>query len=188
MLAVSLASGNVVLSGCTGGVDTSKLGNTANWVTSSPDGKIKTEVVMDYAGNLNYTVKRGNVTVIEKSALGIDIVEDDLSLLTVKEVNTENVNGSYNNISGKNSLVDYDCTQTTITLKGWTFEYDLIVRSYDDGYAFRYNVRKCDGTSGTMIWNEEKTEFALPEGSTIWAQPYAAINTSGNFFAYELAH
>ena len=185
MLAVSLASGNVVLSGCTGGVDTSKLGNTANWVTSSPDGKIKTEVVMDYAGNLNYTVKRGNVTVIEKSALGIDIVEDDLSLLTVKDVKTENVKGSYNNISGKNSKVDYDCNQTTITLKGWTFEYDLIVRSYDDGYAFRYNVRKCDGTSGTMIWNEEKTEFALPEGSTLWAQPYAAINTSGNFFAYE---
>ncbi len=185
MLAVSLASGNVVLSGCTGGVDTSKLGNTANWVTSSPDGKIKTEVVMDYAGNLNYTVKRGNVTVIEKSALGIDIVEDDLSLLTVKDVKTENVKGSYNNISGKNSKVDYDCNQTTITLKGWTFEYDLIVRSYDDGYAFRYNVRKCDGTSGTMIWNKEKTEFALPEGSTLWAQPYAAINTSGNFFAYE---
>ena len=116
MLAVSFASGNVVLSGCTGGVDTSKLGNTANWVTSSPDGKIKTEVVMDYAGNLNYTVKRGNVTVIEKSALGIDIVEDDLSLLTVKDVKTENVKGSYNNISGKNSKVDYDCNQTTITL------------------------------------------------------------------------
>lgn len=118
MLAVSFASGNVVLSGCTGGVDTSKLGNTANWVTSSPDGKIKTEVVMDYAGNLNYTVKRGNVTVIEKSALGIDIVEDDLSLLTVKDVKTENVKGSYNNISGKNSKVDYDCNQTTITLRG----------------------------------------------------------------------
>lgn len=177
--------GIAVLGGCAGDVDTSKLENTANWVTSSPDGKIKTEVVMDYAGNLSYTVKRNNVTVIEKSALGIDIAEDDLRLLSVENVKTERVNGSYDNISGKNSKVDYDCNQTTITLKGWTFEYDLVMRSYDDGYAFRYNVRKCDGTSGVMIWNEEKTEFAIPEDSTIWAQPYAAINSNGNFFAYE---
>ncbi len=185
MFVGSLTAGIAMLSGCAGEVDTSKFENTATWATSSPDGKIKTEVVMDYAGNLSYTVKRSNVTVIEKSTLGIDIAEDDLRLLSVENVKTENVKGSYNNISGKHSKVDYDCNQTTITLKGWTFEYDLIVRSYDDGYAFRYNVRKCDGTSGTMIWNEEKTEFALPEGSTLWAQPYAALNSKGNFFAYE---
>ena len=185
MFVGSLAGGIALLGGCAGEVDTSTFENTANWVTSSPDGKIKTEVVMDYAGDLSHTVKRNNVTVIEKSALGIDIAEDDLRLLSVENVKTENVKGSYNNVSGKHSKVDYNCNQTTITLKGWTFEYDLIVRSYDDGYAFRYNVRKCDGTSGTMIWNEEKTEFAIPEGSTIWAQPYAAINSNGNFFAYE---
>ncbi len=185
MLVAGLSVGAAFMSGCSSEVDTSKFENMNSWVTSSPNGKIKTEVVMDYAGELSYTVKRNNVTVIERSALGIDIAEDDLRLLSVENVKTENVKGSYDNISGKNSKVDYDCNQTTVTFKGWAFEYDLVVRSYDDGYAFRYNVRKCDGTSGTMIWNEEKTEFALPEGSTIWAQPYNPISSNGNFFAYE---
>ena len=118
MFVGSLAGGIALLGGCAGEVDTSTFENTANWVTSSPDGKIKTEVVMDYAGDLSYTVKRNNVTVIEKSALGIDIAEDDLRLLSVENVKTENVKGSYNNVSGKHSKVDYNCNQTTITLKG----------------------------------------------------------------------
>ena len=185
MFVVSLLGGIALLGGCAEEVDTSSLENKGSWLTSSPDGKIKAEVVMDYAGELSYTVKRNNVTVIEKSALGIDIAEDDLRLLSVENVETERVKGSYDNITGKHKTVEYDCNQTTITLKGWTFEYDLIMRTYDDGYAFRYNVRKCDGTSGVMVWNEEKTEFALPEGSTTWVQPYTPINSDGNFFAYE---
>lgn len=185
LLIGSLSGGIAVLGGCSDEADTSALENKGSWLTSSPDGKIKAEVVMDYAGELSYTVKRNNVTVIEKSALGIDIAEDDLRLLSVENVKTERVKGSYDNITGKHKTVEYDCNQTTITLKGWTFEYDLIMRSYDDGYAFRYNVRKCDGTSGVMVWNEEKTEFALPEGSTTWVQPFTPINSDGNFFAYE---
>ena len=185
MFVGSLLGGIAMLGGCSEEVDTSAFENKGSWLTSSPDGKIKAEVVMDYAGELSYTVKRNNVTVIEKSALGIDIAEDDLRLLSVENVETERVKGSYDNITGKHKTVEYDCNQTTITLKGWTFEYDLIMRTYDDGYAFRYNVRKCDGTSGVMVWNEEKTEFALPEGSTTWVQPYTPINSDGNFFAYE---
>ena len=56
MFVGSLAGGIALLGGCTGEVDTSKFENTATWATSSPDGKINTEVVMDYAGDLSFSV------------------------------------------------------------------------------------------------------------------------------------
>ena len=84
MFVGSLLGGIAVLGGCAEEVDTSSLENKGSWLTSSPDGKIKAEVVMDYAGELSYTVKRNNVTVIEKSALGIDIARTTCAFSPLK--------------------------------------------------------------------------------------------------------
>ena len=154
------------------------------WTVASPDGTVKSEITMDYAGKLSYTVKKGDLTVVEKSALGFTIEEDDFRLLTVEDTKTQRVQGEYDNISGKHEKVAFDCNETVVTFRGWDFYLDLTMRAYDDGYAFRYGIRAVDGSSGTMTVISEDTEFALPE-STLWAMPYKGIYDGTNFYAYE---
>ena len=160
------------------------LSNRGSWTVSSPDGGIKTDIVMDAFGELSYTVKKGDETVVEKSALGFTIEEDDFRLIDFEKAETKEVKGSYANISGKHKNVAYKCNETTLTFKGWNFYLDLTMRAYDDGYAFRYGVRAIDGSEGTMTVVSEKTEFALPANSTLWAMPYKGLYGQ-NFFAYE---
>lgn len=165
------------------------LKNNGEWTVKSPDGSIAVEIVWDAYSDLYYTVKKGNDTVVEKSELGLDIADDDLRFSTLSKTKTKKVQGSYDNISGKSAHVEYSANETTLTFKAWEFYMDIVVRAYDDGYAFRYNVRKIDGSEGTMTVNTEKTTFALPEESTVWAQEYVSIQpTKGEFFAYEVAY
>ncbi len=171
--------------GCGEKVQTEGLADRGNWAVSSPDGSIVASVKMDGNGELSYSVQKNGTSVVEGSALGMDIAEDDFDLTTIHAVNTRKVEGSYENKSGKSSAVKYECNETTITLKGWDFYLDIVMRAYDEGYAFRYGVRAVDGSSGTMTVREEKTEFVLPSGSSVWAQQYVSSSTEGNYFSYE---
>lgn len=179
-----LVSGITLMAACNKEPDMSDRGN---WTVSSPDGSIKSEITMDYSGELSYTVKKGNLTVVEKSTLGFTIEEDDFRLLSIEDIKTQRVQGEYENITGKHDKVAYDCNETTVTFKGWAFYLDLTMRAYDDGYAFRYGVRAVDGSEGTMTVISEDTEFAIPANSTLWAMPFNGINGQ-NFYAYEEAY
>lgn len=163
------------------------MSDIGNWTVASPDGSIKSEIIMDYAGELSYKVKKGDLTIVEKSALGFTIEEDDFRMLSVESVNSQRIQGNYENITGKHEEVTYDCNETTVTFKGWEFYLDLTMRAYNDGYAFRYGIRAVDGSEGTMTVLSENTEFALPANSTLWAMPFKGIETQygSNFFAYE---
>ena len=174
--------------GCSDKTEEKSLVDRGNWEVSSPDGSIVAAVKMDGNGALSYTVEKNGTTVVKDSALGLDIAEDDFDLTTVHAVNSRKVEGSYENVSGKSSEVEYECNETTITLKGWEFYLDIVMRAYDDGYAFRYGVRAVDGSSGTMTVREEKTEFVLPESSAMWAQQYVSSSDDGNYFSYEVSY
>ena len=187
MTAALVISAGIVLgaAGCASDVN-AVLPDRQSWTVTSPDGGLQTQVAIDGDGGLIYTVKKDGVTVVDRSALGFTIAEDDLSLFTVESATTDRVSGSYDNISGKRSHVEYDCNQLTLTLKAWDFCLDVYMRSYDDGYAFRYGIRAIDGGEGTITVERENTEFAVPQGSTMWAQEYVSIDPAkGDFFAYE---
>ena len=155
-----------------------------SWIVTSPDGDIRADMKLDSEGSLTYTIKRGTEYVVEPSNLGLDIVEDDLRIVSVDKVTERRLQGVYANKSGKTSSVEYDCNELTLTLKGYKFYLDVVMRAYDDGYAFRYNLRAIDGSEGTVTVESENSEFAVPSTATIWTQVYQPI-TGGNFFAYE---
>lgn len=160
-----------------------------NWTVSSPDASLRVAVTMDAQGQLSYSVNKDETAVLEESALGMRIEEDDFDLLTLANVGQRRVTGSYENTSGRASEVSYDCNELTLTFKGWEYYFDVIMRAYDDGYAFRYAIRSIDGESKTVTVVEEKSEFALPGSTTLWAQQYRSIiPESGNFFSYESAY
>lgn len=181
-----LIGGLTLMTACNGNEEPD-MTDRGNWIVSSPDGSIKSEITMDYVGNLSYTVKKGDLTVVEKSALGFTIEEDDFRLLSFDGVSSQRVVGSYENITGKHETVTYDCNETVVTFKGWDFYFDVTMRAYDDGYAFRYGIRAVDGSEGTMTVVSENTEFALPANTTVWVMPFSGIKTGNgdNFYAYE---
>lgn len=159
--------------------------DAGSWIVTSPDGEIRADMKLDSAGSLTYTVKRGTELVVEPSNLGLDIAEDDFRVVSVDKVTERRVQGVYRNKSGKSASVEYDCNELTLTLKGYAFYLDVVMRAYDDGYAFRYNLRAIDGSEGTVTVENENSEFAMPSSSTVWTQVYQPINAKGNFFAYE---
>lgn len=156
------------------------------WTVQSPDGSIRADVVLDGADRLSYTVTKDDVTVVDESALGFDIAQDDFRIVTLEGTETRRVTGSYENITGKHPVVQYDCNELTVTLSGESFYLDLIMRAYDDGYAFRYNIRAVNGGEGTIRVRAEKSQITVPDNSVMWAMPYAPILSDGtNFFSYE---
>lgn len=166
--------------------DEQVLKNKGEWVVTSPDGTIKAEMIMDAYGELTYSVKKGDTVAVNKSKLGLEIAEDDLSFVTVHKYSSKKIKGSYDNITGKTTHIDYACNETTVTLKAWDFYLDVIMRAYDDGYAFRYNVRRVDGKEGVMNVTDELTEFAFPAEANMWAQEYVTNKAGGDFFSYEV--
>ena len=165
-----------------------ELKDKGSWTVTSPDGSISAVMTMDGNGKMTYTVQKNGATVIGKSEMGFDIEEDDFNMVTIHKESSRKASGTYANISGKTDEVSYSCNETTITLKGWEFYLDITMRAYDDGYAFRYGIRRIDGTSGTMTVINEKTQFAFPKDATMWAQEYVTSTEGKNCFSYETAY
>ncbi len=188
--AVFCVSSAIGLAACNSGGNpgSSEPENLGSWTVKSPDGSIVSEMVTDAEGKTYYSVKKDGKTVVGKSALGFDIEEDDLSLATIQKESNKKIKGSYDNISGKTDHVEYNGNETTVTYKAWEFYLDITMRVYNDGYAFRYGVRRIDGTSGTMTVKSELTEFAIPTNCTMWAQEYVPITKDKTCFAYETAY
>ena len=188
-LALTSVFGLGALAGCSRGADPSLGSVEKEWAVVSPDNTITAAMQLESDGKLYYSVKKDGAEVVKKSEMGIDIEEDDFYAAQLCSVNTRRLQGEYENISGKRKNVTYDCNETVITLKGWSFYFDVTMRCYDDGYAFRYGIRKIDGTSGDVTIRDEKTQFALPEKTSIWAQEYKSTKTTGgDYFSYERAY
>lgn len=173
---------------CKGPKKSDNLADKGNWKVTSPDQTICAELTMDAYGKLTYGVTKNGKTVVGKSSLGFDIEEDDLSMTIVDNVSQKRVQGEYENVSGKVKKVVYDANETTITLKAWEFYLDVIMRVYDDGYAFRYVVRRTDGASGVMTVKSEDTTFAVPQSATMWSQEYVTNFGGKNCFSYETSY
>lgn len=186
ILAAALAFSLV---GCDTGGGTKEpvaLPDQKNWSIVSPDGTITADVSLHGDGSLSYNVRKGEVTVVEESALGFSVDVDDFRIVTLENAERKRITGSYENITGKHPVVEYDCNELTVTLKGYEFYLDVILRAYDDGYAFRYNIRAVDGSEGKMTVLGEESQITLPDNSVMWAEPYVPIRSDGtNFFSYE---
>ena len=133
--AVFCVSSAIGLAACNSGgnAGSSEPENLGSWTVKSPDGSIVSEMVTDAEGKTYYSVKKDGKTVVGKSALGLDIEEDDLSLTTIQKESNKKIKGSYDNISGKTDHVEYNGNETTVTYKAWEFYLDITMRVYNDG-------------------------------------------------------
>lgn len=122
---------------------------------------------------LTYSVYYKDTIAMEKSLLGLvmDTQEYGKDAKFVSATPVKEVVEAYQLKSGKQMNTVNDCREQTFTFsndKGKNF--DLTVRVYDNGVAFRYGFPEADNQTHTI--QAEHTEFAVPVNGKAWIHPY----------------
>jgi alpha-glucosidase len=133
---------------------------------ASPDGNVRF-VLAPNAERLTFSVKIGDVTVVESSALRLVVDGYDLpSGVVLGTVETYEIDEKYpwhgahsttlNKCRGARIALTHDLSMT---------EYTLEVRAFNDGVAYRFIVLGDDAASRVV---DEYSNFVLPTGTTVW--------------------
>lgn len=158
-----------------------------SWTLTSPDGTITLDVYFAN-GQIAYSVAKGDVTVVEKSNIGMATDKCEFVDLTFVESQTDSKTISYTNVSGKTKQVTTSFKQNILTFAEGDYALDVVFRTYNDGYAFRYNIRKTDGTEGDFTVTDELTHFALPGNAKTYAMAVVTnvgVLGGGAYYSYE---
>lgn len=158
-----------------------------DWTLTSPDGKIKADVYFTN-GQIVYSVSKDGIVVVEKSNLGMAADQCEFIDLTfVSEESSENTI-SYTNISGKVRQVTTSYKQNILTFAEGDYLLDVVFRVYNDGYAFRYNIRNNNKNGEEFTVTDEFTHFALPENAKTYAMavvPIVGLLGGDEYYSYE---
>jgi alpha-glucosidase len=164
-----------------------------SWMIVSPGDKVKANVQLadlggqaDYPSGklrLYYSVSAGGPSayaeVIPPSPMGLVRSDRNFvdSLKFVSEGTQRTIDSTYTMITGKRSICRNYCNEKILTFEtpdGASLE--LVLRAYDDGFAFRYRFPGAGAASLTI--KSEATGFRVPQGSTGWLLPYNTYSTS----------
>ncbi len=138
-------------------------------VIASPDGRGRVEIYFNDPGRLSYELFRDDRLVVEKSPLGIIVDGVDLGSgvepagsFAVKTVNETSAT------RGKHPVAADHCNTAAIPLRhqGSGKAWQLELRVYDDGLAFRYIVPG----QGSLRISGESTGFQLPSDAALFFQ------------------
>jgi alpha-glucosidase len=164
----------------------SALRAAAPVVCRSPDGALAIEFNLRADGKTasvpQYRVRAGKGDVVGWSRLGVDLAGRERlgGACEVTGVETRAVRDEYEQFPGKRRHVVGRATETTIRLRETTKPnrlWEVVLRAYDDGVAFRYRFPKQDGWKRLLIAGE-RTRFAFPRGTVAWALPLNGFRTS----------
>lgn len=139
---------------------------------SSPDGRL-TLAVGTTGGHLTYSVTRNGRTLVGASKLGLRLADGSTigDAVSVTRATTRTRDDTWRPVWGADSVVRDHHRELTVGLRQADGRrFDLIVRAYDDGVAFRYRVPDQAGLR-TLEIVDEVTEFALAGDPAAWWTP-----------------
>jgi len=137
----------------------------------SPDGGLK--VIVSDAGGLNYRVEVKGKTILTNSPLGLEF-QDGTKLgpaAVIQKSAKGKHDGEWANPFGNRRIVRDHWRELRLTLmEGGTpaRTFGLIVRAYDDGIAFRYDLPEASKLGHFTLTNE-LTEFRFADNYRCWA-------------------
>ena len=147
--------------------------------TSSPDGHIKAMFWQDDNGGLYYSVESGKKEVITPSKLGLVVSTCDFSQ-GIEEITAydrpDEIDDSYDTaltVSLKNVSCRDHCMEREIFVSKSGGSFTLLVRVYDDGFAYRYSDVTV-GNGDRAFVTDERSEINLPKKTTTFAGGYSA--------------
>jgi alpha-glucosidase len=136
----------------------------------APGGGVK--VIVSDAGGLNYRVEVDGKTVLTNSPLGLEFQEGAKlgPAAVITKIAKNKHSGQWENLFGKRRIVRDDWRELRLTLeeRGTPVRtFGLIVRAYDDGVAFRYDLPEASKL-GHFTLTKELTEFHFVGDYRCW--------------------
>ncbi len=144
-----------------------------NYIISSPNKKLSIELSQQKDGTYSYKVKSNNKELILPSPLGFKLKNGE-SLpskdWTVENTSKRKVNSVWKPVWGKRSIVPEIYNETTISfvksIDAISKKFQIIVRAYNDGVAFRYKVPESEQNSEEV--ESELTAYNFAGDYTAW--------------------
>ena len=143
----------------------------------SPDKSITLNVFLSASGEIQYSVQKSGVNVIQPSALGVMMKGHNftqrMKLATTSE--PERITDSYQTKNAKKSSILYQANQLVVSFTNdEEKKMDIIFRLSNDGMAFRYSFPWINNNE-TII--KEKTAFTFDKNARAWLQPMSEAKT-----------
>ncbi|MBR3547649.1 MAG: glycoside hydrolase family 97 catalytic domain-containing protein [Bacteroidaceae bacterium] len=156
-------------------------GMAEDYSTASPSGNLQLTVHLA-DGQLSYTVKNSEHTLVEDSPLGIVTTVTDLSQkLTYVTHSVTEVNDTYTLPVGKRSTYTDHCNTLSLTVQNPSkWKSTVQFRVYDDGFAFRYVIPRQHNRSQLTV-KEEKSRIKVSDFSYCIACQFIDNKQSPNY-------
>lgn len=144
--------------------------------TTSPGGNIKLTVAENSGHQLTYQIEADGQTVVEPSLMGLVMDGEQYGqkskLTAVSPVS--HIHEAYTLKSGKRTAAVNDCNAQTLSFRTPAgHNFDIEVRLFDDGAAFRYVLKPLKkDKAATHTISRELTEFAVARQGRAWIFPY----------------
>jgi alpha-glucosidase len=150
---------------------------TTRAINTSPDGALAIEVALRSDGGEQaipqFRVTSSGTDVVEWSRLGANLADGSIlgGPSKITAITQRNLHEEYTQHPGKRSRVISNAEETTVRFREVATprrEWEVILRAYDDGVAFRYRFLPA-GNLSELALSEERTEFTLPSQSLVHA-------------------
>ncbi|WP_050697180.1 glycoside hydrolase family 97 catalytic domain-containing protein [Anaeromassilibacillus senegalensis] len=155
------------------------------WSVASPDGKTGGVFMLDDHGKLAYSAQQNGQSILNFSAMGMNTSAADFTegLTFVGVTESKEVDETYTVHARKLDAYKNHYNERVISFEKDGVGFDVTIRSYDDGLAFRYTVQAEDGEEIEV--HDEATTFQIPAKSKVWSMAYGNGNFSYESFFYE---
>lgn len=132
----------------------------------SPDGNVSAYIDVS-GGQILYTVRYGDKTVLDGARIGITFENADFSTgAEIVGIRENVIDETYPMLTGKAANYVNRANETVVTLAKDGRMLDIYIRAYDDGAAYRYGFYE-----DTRVYSETG-EYDFPAGSTAFAMEY----------------
>ncbi|MBN1466475.1 glycoside hydrolase family 97 catalytic domain-containing protein [candidate division KSB1 bacterium] len=149
------------------------------WTVKSPDGKLEITVELSSQasdvssspgeGSLRYWITYGKKVVMDKAPLGLECEGESFAKnLVFRTASFAKIDETYTLHNGKRRNLHSLANQLILALNNENgTDFELIVRAFDDGVAFKYALPG----EGEKIITREASAFKIPAG-TAYIMPY----------------
>ncbi len=137
----------------------------------SPDGSYEFTCFLDEeAEQIFYSLDFQGKEAIQASRLGFVFADESEGPRNIKirDVIRENMESSWKPVYGEKNEYPDVYARAVLNIEDGGRKYRLVIRAYEEGVAFRFEF---PGAGMEIL--EEKTEFALPKGTILWASERA---------------
>lgn len=151
-------------------IDGTALYNSDDVVCVSPDEKLRVLLKKD-ANNRYYLASiHGDTVITEASLLGFELEGADLTTgltLDTAEITTNSIDETFSIYTGMSAEATNKCNETVIPFTKDNASFKLIIRVYDDGFAYKYEDVTVEGSTDLTV-TDEASEYILSDRAVTW--------------------